>query len=108
MYEDIKEVEKDVITASADLNDIPYVYKAKKPKTTWLNPLDSCIVRTAGGLASRKSATYGKVRDGGTRNHQGVDFLAAPGTPIKAIADGKVIVINESYSIVANLVLGHI
>ena len=98
VYQDGKEVEKDVITANADRNDIPYVYKAKKPKTTWCDPLDSCIVRTAGALASRKSATYGKVRNGGTTNHQGVDFRAAPGTPIKAVADGKVTVVNKSYS----------
>ncbi len=32
VYEDGKEVKKDVITASADRNDIPYVYKAKKPE----------------------------------------------------------------------------
>ncbi|WP_367110623.1 M23 family metallopeptidase [uncultured Psychrobacter sp.] len=101
VYEDGKEVEKDVITASADRNGIPYVYKAKKPETTWCNPLDSCIVRTA-RLASRKSATYGKVRNGGTRNHQGVDFRAVPGVPIKAVAEGKVIVINESYSSKSN------
>ena len=33
VYEDGKDVEKDVITASTDRNDIPYVYKAKKPET---------------------------------------------------------------------------
>lgn len=32
VYEDGKEVKKDVITASADRNGIPYVYKAKKPE----------------------------------------------------------------------------
>ncbi|MGP5501286.1 hypothetical protein [Psychrobacter faecalis] len=32
VYEDGKNVEKDVITASTDRNDIPYIYKAKKPE----------------------------------------------------------------------------
>ena len=76
-----KEVKKGTIIATSDKNGTAYVYKAKKPETTWCNPLDSCIVRTA-RLASRKSATYGKVRNGGTRNHQGVDFRAVPGVPI--------------------------
>ncbi|WP_350655801.1 M23 family metallopeptidase [Psychrobacter sp. S1-30-MNA-CIBAN-0213] len=96
VYEDGKEVKKDVITASADRNDIPHVYKAKKPDTTWCNPLDKCVVRTA-RLSSRKAATYGRVRSGGTRNHQGIDFRAILGVPIKAVANGKVTVINESY-----------
>ena len=96
IYENGKEVKKDVITANTDKNDIPYVYKAKKPETAWCNPLDDCVVRTA-RLPSRKAATYGKVRSGGTKNHQGVDFRAVPGVPIKAVANGKVTVINESY-----------
>ena len=96
VYEDGKEVKKDVITASADRNDIPHVYKSKKPDTTWCNPLDTCVVRTA-RLSSRKAATYGRVRSGGTRNHQGIDFRAILGVPIKAVANGKVTVINESY-----------
>ena len=101
VYEDGKKVKKDVITASADRNGITYIYKTRKPETTWCNPLDSCIVRTA-RLASRKSATYRKVRNGGIRNHQGIDFRAVPGVPIKAVAEGKVIAINESYSSKSN------
>lgn len=95
VYEDGKEVKKDSFFASKD-RDKPYVYKAKKPDTTWCNPLDKCVVRTA-RLSSRKAATYGRVRSGGTRNHQGIDFRAIPGVPIKAVANGKVTVINESY-----------
>jgi|GEM_PF-959099 len=100
VYENGKEVKKGSFVANSDRVE-SYVYKAKKPETTWCDPLDDCIVRTA-VLASRRSATYGKVRNGGTRNHQGVDFRAAPGTPIKAVAEGKVTVINESYSSTSN------
>jgi len=95
VYEDGKEVKKDSFFASKD-RDKPYVYKAKKPDTTWCNPLDKCVVRTT-LLSSRKAATYGCVRSGGTRNHQGIDFRAIPGVPIKAVTNGKVTVINESY-----------
>lgn len=95
VYEDGKEVKKDSFFASKD-RDKPYVYEAKKPDTTWCNPLDKCVVRTA-LLSSIKAATYGRVRSGGTRNHQGIDFRAIPEVPIKAVANGKVTVINESY-----------
>ncbi|OXL28312.1 M23 family metallopeptidase [Psychrobacter sp. DAB_AL32B] len=91
-----KEIEKGTIIANSDKNGVAYVYKAKKPDIAWCNPLDKCVVRTA-RLSSRKAATYGRVRSGGTRNHQGIDFRAIPGVPIKAVANGKVTVINESY-----------
>lgn len=40
----------------------------KKPLALGYNKLRSA------GLASTKSATFGKVRNGGTRNHQGIDI----------------------------------
>ena len=100
VYEGGKEVRKGSFTTSHN-RDNPYIYKAKKPTTMWFDPLDSCVVRTA-RLSSRKAATYGLVRGGGTRNHQGVDFRAIPGKSIRAVADGKVTVIDESYSSKSN------
>ena len=41
------------------------------------------------GRADPLSNTYGKVRAGNTRVHQGWDLLASPGTPVFAIADGE-------------------
>lgn len=58
----------------------------------WHDPLDSCSLRTA-GLASVKSATFGMVRIdkfGKPKAHQGIDLKADPGTPIYAVANGKV------------------
>lgn len=55
----------------------------------WHNPLDQCVIRTA-GLASAKSATFGYVRNNGKRAHQGVDLAANPGTPIYAVAGGVI------------------
>jgi murein DD-endopeptidase MepM/ murein hydrolase activator NlpD len=40
--------------------------------------------------------TFGKVRNGGTKNHQGWDLYAAPMTPCYAIADGKIAAIFDS------------
>ncbi|ENV32563.1 peptidoglycan DD-metalloendopeptidase family protein [Acinetobacter gerneri] len=55
----------------------------------WHDPLDVCKLRTA-GLASAKAATFGKVRNGGTKNHQGIDLQANPGTTIYAVCSGTV------------------
>jgi peptidoglycan LD-endopeptidase LytH len=35
--------------------------------------------------------TFGMVRNGGTKPHQGWDFYAAPGTPCYAISDGQIV-----------------
>lgn len=59
------------------------------PSERWHDPLDVCTLRTA-RLASKKGAMFGRTRSGGTRNHQGIDLVATPGTPIYAVADGMV------------------
>ncbi|HFF4603123.1 M23 family metallopeptidase, partial [Acinetobacter baumannii] len=55
----------------------------------WHNPLADCKLRTA-GLANAKGATFGKVRNNGTKNHQGVDLQANPGTKIYAVCGGVI------------------
>ena len=54
-------------------------------------PLDSNAIRR--GLENH---TFGMVRNGGTRAHQGWDFYALVGTPCYAIADGTIAMIYES------------
>ena len=66
----------------------------------FFNPLKICVIRTA-LLASAKSATFGLVRNGGTRAHQGVDLAAEVGTTIYATASGKVILVSMAYSATA-------
>ena len=56
----------------------------------WHNPLVVCKLRTA-GLANVKGATFGKVRNNGTKNHQGVDLQANPGTTIYAVSSGIIV-----------------
>ncbi|MGN2482536.1 M23 family metallopeptidase, partial [Enterobacter roggenkampii] len=59
----------------------------------WRNPLAICRIRTH-GLRSARSAIFGSsVRigaNGAPRAHQRVDIAAEPGTPIYAVADGRV------------------
>lgn len=57
---------------------------------SWHNPLAICKLRTA-GLDSARSATFGRVRDSGKKNHQGVDLQANVGTTIKAVAGGTIV-----------------
>lgn len=63
----------------------------------WRDPLDQCELRTA-ELLSKKSAMFGMTRvDDKTkrpRPHQGIDLVAIPGTPIYAVANGKVVSVN--------------
>lgn len=56
----------------------------------WHDPLAVCKLRTA-GLANAKGATFGKVRNNGTKNHQGVDLQANPGTSIYAVSSGIIV-----------------
>ncbi|WP_158590466.1 peptidoglycan DD-metalloendopeptidase family protein [Noviherbaspirillum cavernae] len=56
---------------------------------SWQDPLDECTIRTA-LLASRRSATFGMVRNGGTKAHQGIDLVAKVGTPVYAVANGRI------------------
>jgi|SRR5208283_211285 len=55
-------------------------------------PLERMRLRSLYGkdneVLQTHGSTYGKVRDGGSRAHQGWDLSAAPGTPVYAIADG--------------------
>lgn len=61
----------------------------------WHDPLKSCALRTA-KLASVKGATFGMVRNGGKKPHQGIDLKADPGITIYAVANGKIVAINNN------------
>lgn len=57
---------------------------------SWYNPLVVCKLRTA-GLRNALGATFGKVRNNGTKNHQGVDLQANSGTALKAVCGGTIV-----------------
>lgn len=56
----------------------------------WHDPLAVCRLRTK-GLTSIRGATFGMVRNGGKRPHQGIDLAAEPGTPVFAVANGHIV-----------------
>jgi murein DD-endopeptidase MepM/ murein hydrolase activator NlpD len=55
-------------------------------------PLSSTRLRQ---MSNQKGATFGKVRGGGTRNHQGEDYAANVGEPVKAVQDGVIVSIGD-------------
>ncbi|MFW2047293.1 peptidase M23, partial [Acinetobacter variabilis] len=61
----------------------------------WVDPLAINQLRVA-GLANVKSATFGKVRNGGTRNHQGIELAADSGTNIFAVCSGVIAIATDS------------
>ncbi len=60
------------------------------------NPLATMKLRNDAGLRDAVGATFGKVRNGGTRNHQGWDLYAPVATPIFALGSGFVVWTHES------------
>ena len=53
-------------------------------------PLEVMQFRNDAGIRSEVSATFGRVRNRGTRSHQGWDLFAPSGTPCFSVADGYV------------------
>lgn len=64
--------------------------------TGWRNPLDVNAIRSA-KLVSWKGATFGMVRSNGTHAHQGIDLVAVPGTPVYAVANGRVVSVYRGF-----------
>ncbi|WP_299185073.1 M23 family metallopeptidase [uncultured Psychrobacter sp.] len=93
VYENGKEVKKDVITASADRNGIPYVYKARKPKN-YLYPLP--INATADYKSGMRS--FGSNRSSGKRKNAGADLYAPTGTTVRAMESGVVLSTGSFYA----------
>lgn len=56
----------------------------------WFDPVRVCKLRTK-LLSSIKGSTFGMVRNGGKRAHQGIDLEAEPGTDIFAVCSGTIV-----------------
>ena len=56
-------------------------------------------MRSAGKYAAvAKSCTFGMVRNGGKRAHQGIDLEAKVGEEIRAVASGTLYAINRDFN----------
>jgi murein DD-endopeptidase MepM/ murein hydrolase activator NlpD len=90
------------LTTSRSPGDSTHSTTAPVPPTTnttttsendmaeWFDPLESCMLRSAGLSSGVAAAKFGMTRNHGTRAHQGIDLVAVPGTPIYAVANGTV------------------
>ncbi|MDR3391950.1 MAG: LysM peptidoglycan-binding domain-containing protein [Sulfuriferula sp.] len=50
---------------------------------------------------------FGSSRSHGTRKHAGVDLYAVKGTPVRAMADGVVLIVHDFYCQTAQIVVNH-
>jgi len=57
----------------------------EKEESQFCDPLENMKIRK-----NRASNLFGVVRENNTRNHQGFDYYAVPGTKIRAVADGVI------------------
>ncbi|WP_052248505.1 peptidoglycan DD-metalloendopeptidase family protein [Chryseobacterium taiwanense] len=75
--------------------------------STWHDPIaySQRTYYNSEGNHAEKNGAFGKVRNGGTKNHQGLDLFATPGTPAVACLDGIVVEIMESSSYGTILIL---
>lgn len=65
----------------------------------WFDPLKVNRMRSAGKYAAvAKSCTFGMVRNGGKRAHQGIDLEAKVGEEIRAVASGTLYAINRDFN----------
>lgn len=75
----------------ADVNNINTVTIDTKTDSGWGDPVASPRIRQ-----NRASNLFGKVRNNGTKNHQGFDYYAATGTNVMSVGDGVVEWINNA------------
>ncbi|MBQ4162030.1 MAG: M23 family metallopeptidase [Parabacteroides sp.] len=55
------------------------------------NPLKTMIIAPTGdGITNFVGSTFGKTRNGGKKEHSGLDLYAEPGTPVYAMYDGVI------------------
>lgn len=53
--------------------------------------LNSLLFPVAGGDSARLADSFDEPRDGGERTHRAIDIMAPKGTPVLAVADGRIL-----------------
>ncbi len=70
------------------------VYDGGEPSSAFI-PVEGkffpLAIKPTANFTKGSSRGFGDAREGGKRRHAGIDLIAPPGTPIRAIADGKII-----------------
>lgn len=71
--------------------------KEEKKASKWHDPIDDPEITLFNfyGDYSPSGSSFGLVRNGGKKNHQGLDIFAPKGTPVKACLNGIVVLVSE-------------
>ena len=81
----------------------------EQSRATGISPPPFELIPPLPRIQARRDAAggwwHGASRDGGTRQHNGVDLLAKPGTPVRSPIDGTVYRINYTASGMATITL---
>ncbi len=72
--------------------------KEEKKASKWHDPIDDPEITLFNfyGDYNPTGSSFGLVRNGGKKKHQGLDIFAPKGTPVKACLDGTVVLISEN------------
>lgn len=72
--------------------------KEEKKASKWHDPIDDPEITlfNFNGDYNPTGSSFGLVRNGGKKKHQGLDIFAPKGTPVKACLDGTVVLISEN------------
>lgn len=83
------------------LKDFGYTCQCQGNQTansSWHDPIDNPEIALYNyyGVYNPAGSSFGKVRNRGTKNHQGLDIFAPSGTPVKACLDGTVVTVSQN------------
>lgn len=89
------DINKEQLTYAIDVTDSfklllqPAIFN-NEPFVVRIYPQPVFSFPVAGKGNAAMTSFWGAARDGGSRSHEGIDIFAARGTPLLAVADGKV------------------
>lgn len=79
------------VTQSAQLTPTMEPIAPAPADATAVAHLNSLLFPVVGGDSARLADSFEEPRDGGARTHRAIDIMAPKGTPVLAVADGRIL-----------------